>query len=282
MMKIAPSRLLLLLAMTTSACSGSRHRASPETPASLPVEKSLARTDTTTTQPIDPLLDHFHIESIVRPRGQAFTRQVALMLGDLSDNELERLVLAVLVEFDPDSMREDVARFMLKEAPQGYVARIAKWLRDGASATIDRQASSYRPPVPLEDWLATYTDKPPTEDRIRLVANWSEARQEGVFFLLLEQALDEAAHQVSKALRSQRTLFEPLRGEALSARLRQSSTTATLTALHAHEPIPDELIANSTLEYESEVGQWYVETYQIAVAEAVRAAGSRVAHTLSR
>ena len=282
MMKIAPSRLLLLLAMTTSACSGSRHRASPETPASLPVEKSLARTDTTTTQPIDPLLDHFHIESIVRPRGQAFTRQVALMLGDLSDNELERLVLAVLVEFDPDSMREDVARFMLKEAPQGYVARIATWLRDGASATIDRQASSYRPPVPLEDWLATYTDKPPTEDRIRLVANWSEARQEGVFFLLLEQALDEAAHQVSKALRSQRTLFEPLRGEALSARLRQSSTTATLTALHAHEPIPDELIANSTLEYESEVGQWYVETYQIAVAEAVRAAGSRVAHTLSR
>jgi len=282
MMKIAPSRLLLLLAMTTSACSGSRHRASPETPASLPVEKSLARTDTTTTQTIDPLLDHFHIESIVRPRGQAFTRQVALMLGDLSDNELERLVLAVLVEFDPDSMREDVARFMLKEAPQGYVARIAKWLRDGASATIDRQASSYRPPVPLEDWLATYTDKPPTEDRIRLVANWSEARQEGVFFLLLEQALDEAAHQVSKALRSQRTLFEPLRGEALSARLRQSSTTATLTALHAHEPIPDELIANSTLEYESEVGQWYVETYQIAVAEAVRAAGSRVAHTLSR
>ena len=282
MRKIAPSRLLFLLAMTTSACSGSRHRASPETPASLPVEKSLARTDTTTTQPIDPLLDHFHIESIVRPRGQAFTRQVALMLGDLSDNELERLVLAVLVEFDPDSMRENVARFMLEEAPQGYVAQIATWLHGGASATVDRQASSYTPPVPLEDWLATYTDDPPTEDRIQLVANWSEARQEGVFFLLLEQALDEAAHQVSKALRSQRTLFEPLRGEALSARLRQSSTTATLTALHAHEPIPDELIANSTLEYESEVGQWYVETYQIAVAEAVRAAGSRVAHTLSR
>ena len=93
MRKIAPSRLLFLLAMTTSACSGSRHRASPETPASLPVEKSLARTDTTTTQPIDPLLDHFHIESIVRPRGQAFTRQVALMLGDGATAQERLLVL---------------------------------------------------------------------------------------------------------------------------------------------------------------------------------------------
>ena len=41
-------------------------------------------------------------------------------------------------------------------------------------------------------------------------------------------------------------------------------------------------MTNSTLEYESEAGQWYVETYQIAVAEAVRAAGSRVARMLSR
>lgn len=233
-------------------------------------------------EPIDLLLEHFHIESIVVPRGRAFTRQVALMIGNLSDTELERLVPAVQAGFEAGRLRNDIAAFMLEEAPDGYLEQVVAWVERGASADVARQAAAYEPTVPLEEWLNTYTDEPPVEERIRLVARWSEARQEGTFFLLLEQALDEAAHIVWQALRPDAPDFDALSGGALFARLNQSRAAAVLTALHAHEPIADRLMLGSTLEYETEAGQWYVETYQLAVAEAVRTAGLRVAEELSR
>ena len=99
---------------------------------------------------------------------------------------------------------------------------------------------------------------------------------------LLEQAIDEAAHEVWAALRPGAPAFESLSGDALFARLNQSNMAAVITAMHAHEPVADDLLRGSALEYESEAGRWYVETYQIAVAEAVRAAGRRVAESLSR
>ena len=264
---------LLFLLLTATACAGGA--GTGPTAAAPPVADVQAA-----PEPIDLLLDHFHIESIVVPRGRAFTRQAALLIGDLSDSEIERLVSAVQTGFEAGRLRADVAAFMLRAAPDGYVQQIARWVESGASADVDLQASAYEPPVPLEEWLDTYTEEPPSAERVRLVARWSEARQEGTFFLLLEQALDEASHEVWAALRSNAPAFDSLSGDALFARLTQSSMAAVVTALHAHEPISDDLMRASTLEYESEAGQWYVETYQIAVAEAVRAAGVRVAETL--
>lgn len=271
----ARGRLLgLSVVLGAAACGGASHTGQ----ATLPD----ASVDPAASAPIDRLLDHFHIESILAPRARAFTRQVALIAGDLSDAELERLVPAVRTGFDASRMRNDVSRFVLSEAPDGYVDEVAEWVTAGASADVDRQASAYDPPVSLGEWLDTYTTEPPSETRIQLISRWSSARQEGTFFLLLEQALDEAAHEVWSALRSSAPEFEALTGEALFNRLRQSSAAAVVTALHAHEPITDDLMRASATEYESEPGRWFVETYQVAVAEAVRAAGQRTAAELRR
>ena len=265
------ARLLLAFLLGATACGNSGTAPVRVTP---PAARA--------AQPIDLLLDHFHIESIVVPRGRAFTRQVALMIGDLRDEELERLVPAVQHGFDPEKLRDDVATYMLEHAPDGYVEEIAGWVDSGASADVDREASAYKSPIELQEWLETFRNGPPSEERIRLVARWSKARQEGTFFLLLEQAIDEAAYEVWGALRSDARGFDSLSGDALFARLSQSSSAAVVTALHAHEPVSDELMFDSTLEYESEAGQWYVETYQLAVAEAMRAGGERVATALTR
>jgi len=267
--------------LVATACGTTSTSRPPTAEPPEPTTSAVAGT-ATLHESIELLLSHFDIESIVVPRGRAFTRQVALMMGDPNDEELERLVSAVRVGFEAERLREDIAALMLEEAPEGYVEQVATWVDSGSSADVDRQASAYEPAVPLEEWLDTYTDEPPSEARIRLVARWSQARQEGTFFLLLEQALDEAAHAAWRALRPNAPDFDPLSGNDLFARLNQSSAAAVLTALHAHEPIADDLMLGSTLEYESAAGQWYVETYQIAVAEAVRAAGLRVADELRR
>lgn len=264
-----------LLLLVVTACSGTRTTNPSERAQPSPEAR-------TTPETVDVLLDHFHIESIVVPRARAFTRQAALLIGDLGDDELERLVAAVQDGFEAGRLRDDVAGHMLERAPDGYIEDIAGWVGAGASAEVDRQARAYRPPVPLTEWLETYTEVPPTAERVRLVARWSEARQEGTFFLLLEQALDEAAYEVWGAMRQTAGSFQSLSGDAFFARLNQSSMAAVVTALHAHEPISDELMLASTVEYESESGQWFVEAYQLAVAEALRAAGLRVAETLRR
>lgn len=236
----------------------------------------------TETAPVSLLLDHFDVQSIVGARARAFTRQVALLAGDLSDAELERLVPAAQEAFAPALLRRDIADFLLAEAPEGRIAEIAAWVETGASGEVERRASAYTPPVPLATWLDTYTNEPPSADRVRLVARWSESRDEGAFFLLLEQALDEAAHAVWAAFRPGAPDFEPFGGDELLARLDRSRMAAVLTALHGHEPIEDTLIRTSTVEYESEAGRWYVETYQLAVAEAMRAAGLRTVALLTR
>jgi hypothetical protein len=45
--------------------------------------------------------------------------------------------------------------------------------------------------------------------------------------------------------------------------------------------VPDTILNSATQEHESDAGQWYVETYQLAVAEAMRAAGARVVDALA-
>ncbi len=216
------------------------------------------------------------VESLIAGRAAAFSRQVALTATDLTDPELERLVPAVQREFAADLLRQDIVGSLVTQDSAGHMAEVVGWLERGASAEVRAIAEAYSPPAPLDSWLETYTTEPPDADRIRTVGRWIEARGQGPFFLLLEQALDEAAHAVWKELRPSAVEFVPLRGDELFNRLDRSFMAAAVSALHAHETVPSDLIARSSAEYESTAGQWYVEAYQLAVARAVRAAGQRV------
>ena len=172
-------------------------------------------------------------------------------------------------------------RYDIAYAHRQALEEVLEWLEGGASAEVRGIVDAYEPPVPLEEWLTEYTTNPPSPVRIRLVARWTDARGTGDFFVLLEQALAEAAYSVRGSLRPGAASFQPLSGDALVERLENSFSAAVVTALHAAETVPDTTLTNATREYESDAGQWYVETYQLAVAEAMRTAGTRVVDALS-
>jgi hypothetical protein len=234
-------------------------------------------------RPVDRLLDASGIEDAIDTRAGAFTRQVALLAADLTDQELERLVPAVQGAFAPALMRRDAAAFIEAEtaATPGRIEEVVAWLEGGSSASARSIVEAYEPPLSLEEWLTEYTAEPPTPTRIRLVARWTDARGTGDFFVLLEQALSEAAHHVWAYFRPTAPPFVPLRGDELVRRLENSFSAAVVTALHASETVPDSVLVDATGELESEAGRWYVQTYQLAVAEAVRAAGLRVVDALA-
>jgi hypothetical protein len=267
----APRRLLpavLLTLLSGVACASGDP---PPVAAGGAVDRSVA----------ERILVASRVEQITDARARAFTRQVALLAADLTDAELERLVPAVREGFDPALLRADIAAFLEAEAPPGRLDEVLAWLESGASAEARRIVDAYEPPQTLQEWLGETTAEPPSPVRVRLVARWTDARGTGDFYVLLEQAIAEAAHAVWRALRPGAEAFEHLEGRDLTGHLENSFNAAVVAELHRSETVPDSVIAGSTRELESEAGRWYVQTYQLAVAEAMRSAGRRVVDALT-
>jgi hypothetical protein len=235
---------------------------------------------TTPPSAVERLLEASEVSSVLDQRARVFTRQVAVLTADLSDQELERLVPAVQAGFAPELLRRDVAEFIEAEAEEGRIEEVLSWMEGGASAEARRIVSEYDPPLSLQDWLNEYTDEPPSRQRVRLIARWTDARGTGDFFVLLDEALSEAAFAVQGVLRPGSPPFTPMREAELRGRLERSFNASVLTTLHESETVPDSVVREATAEFESEAGRWYVLTWQLAVAEAVRSAGQRVVATL--
>lgn len=203
------------------------------------------------------------------------------MAGDLTDPELERLVPAVRAAFAPDSLRNDVVGYLTAAAlGDGTVQEVLRWHETGANAELQRLADAYEPPLSLSEYARSLAMTPPDRERAELMIAWTESQQAAEFYVLMEQALHEAAHTVWAELRSDVPAFTPLDGAALRNRLEESLRAAVVSFLHRFEGVPLDTVRAALAEYETEAGQWYAETYSLAVAEAIRAAGRRAAQEL--
>ncbi len=264
------SSALPLLAVI-AACGGGSSLPVPEPP---PEGQALSAN-------VDRLLELSDLEGVLGARARAFTRQVAIMIGDPSDAELEELVDAVYSAFDYEGLRAEVRDRLVADATLDATTRALQWMEGGATAAVRRIGEEYEPAQSLQEYAAEMTDEPPSEARIHLVSAWAEARGEGPFFVLIQEALREASYRVVDVMRPGSTEpFEPLSGDELELAQVNSHGAAVIRLLHGYAPAPDQLIRRATAEYASEEGQWFVNSYTLAVAEAVRSAGLRAAEQL--
>jgi hypothetical protein len=269
-MKRSTLALMLVAALAGGACGGGSSIPIPEP---RPAAEQL-RSD------VDRILALLDVEGLLAPRARGFTRQVAIMVGDPTDEELERLVDAAFEGFAYDSLYRQVADFMVAEGTAELAGSALEWLEGGATAAVSRIGEEYDPPQSLQEYATEMTEDPPSEARIQLISTWAEARGEGSFFVLIQEALREAAFRAHRALREDAPAFEPLSGEGLELAEVNSHGAAVIRLMHGYAPAPDQLIRRATVEYQSEPGQWLVETYALAVASAIRVAGERAAARL--
>ena len=262
---------LTLSVLAASGCGGGGQLAVPE-----PRDETVAL-----REDVERLLELVEVENVLAARAPAFSRQTAILLGDPSDAELERLIPAVVDEFAYHRLHEDIVGFMISEGNPEVVGQALEWMDGGATAAVRRIGEEYEPAQTLEEYASEVTDEPPSEARIQLVSQWAQARGEGDFFILLQEALREAAYRVHGAMRPGALSFEPLSGDELEVAQVNSHGASVIRLLHSYAPAPDQLIRRATAESQSESGRWFTETYALAVASAVRAAGERVADRLS-
>jgi len=264
------SGVFLLATVATAACGGGSGLPTPE-----PRPESVAL-----REDVQQLLALAGAEGILTPRGRAFTRQVAIQIGDPTDPELERLVAVVLDAFAYERLLGDVTDFMVQEGTPELARSALEWMEGGATAAVRRIGDEYQPAQTLEEYAGELTDTPPSEARIHLISAWAEAKGEGTFFVLIQEALREASYRVHGAMRATAPRFAPLSGDELEIAQVNSHGASVIRLMHGYAPAPDQLIRRATAEYASESGRWFAETYALAVARAIRAAGERAAAAL--
>src|SRR5690606_39235618 len=128
-----PRRTALVLpvavVLALAACGGGAPPAPPAPPEDVVVRQGIER-----------ILELSDVDGLLAGRARAFTRQVAIMLLDPTDEELERLVPAVLDAFDHEALKEDVATRMAVDADPSVVSSVLEWMEAGSTAAVRRIA----------------------------------------------------------------------------------------------------------------------------------------------
>jgi len=225
---------------------------------------------------VESILATSQLATILETLGPGVASQVREVAPDLTEAEAERLDAAIQIAFATPALYEDVVGVMLEEAVPALLADTDRWLREGASEEVRRLADAYQPPLSLPEYAETLRSSPPPESRVRLLVEWADVQGAGDFYVILQELSRQGAHDVLSALRTDAPSFEPLGAEEYAVANQTYLAGAVINFLYRFETVPDALIRRSITDYASESGAWYVQSYSIALGEAIRRGCARV------
>ena len=230
---------------------------------------------------IEGILEFSQVESITSGIGKSLVARVSALAGDLSLDEQNRLRSAISSGFIQHDLHSDIVGFMSVEAKNDVVETVLERLRTGAISEIRRIESAYTPSQSLEKYAAGLEGSMPSGERLNLAARWAAAQSTGDFYIILEEAEREAAHELLRAVRGDAPAFVPLSHSEYEREHESQTGMAVLSLLYRFETVSNELLREAIAEYESESGQWYIESYTFGIVEALWLAGQRAARQLS-
>lgn len=227
------------------------------------------------TEALDELLAMSGVDTLTSDLGRRFTNRVLLLVPSLTDDELEVLRGAVESAFDETTLREDIAASMTEQLEPGQVDGWLQRRRAGPESEMD----ALRTPSASRSSVADLAGELTEEDRARLqlMVALVGAQGRGDLSLLVEEALNRAAHNLVNALGADLGTFEPATEEQFRSAYRRESLTLALALLQEHEAVSDTLIRQTLEEYRSADGQAFVDAMTTATVSAIHTAAGRVA-----
>ncbi len=231
---------------------------------------------------IEVILESSFADDVLMGQAEAFLfalGQVTESAGEVVGGEAEAIVRE---EFAPDRLRGHVIDALRERARVEELVEASELFLNGPIGRVNGLVATYEPDESLDVFMRSLRSTPPRPERVDVLTELADAQQTAVFYLLLDETAREGAHRVASLITDGRSAsYEELAPASREEQLRRGREFAVATYLHRLQPVDDSLAASAAEAYRSERGQWFVETYARALADALQLAALRVAGRLS-
>jgi len=226
------------------------------------------------------VLTQVRASTVLAGAGAQVWRQLVALGGISEGPDGERVYAAVAEAFTLHLLLDDVAEVLGDAPPAGALEAVAAFLSSGATGALQRAMDARPPSGSIDDYMDEILVTRPPRSRSELVLRWTEAQGAPDFYLLVGESAREAALQIlDAAFNADHSALRTPPEELLELR-EGIQAGAFLSFMRQLDGAPDEQIAASAAEYETEAGRWFVERYRVAVAVALRRGGERAAQRL--
>jgi hypothetical protein len=222
---------------------------------------------------VDSLLEHSEVESMlsgVRPGVQA-------ALEAILDVPLPSAVAASLDDqLAVATLRERmVTEFAMWGDRRDFESALAL-MASPAMARLDSLVEAAPASESIEEFARGLQADPPAPARVRVVARLAAAQRAGDFFVLIDERMREAAYLIASAVMSDAPPFEPIDEAAWNDAARQNLMGVLISFLYRYRLADDSLLEEVASAWESEAGQWYVESYSYSLGETIKQSAGAV------
>lgn len=227
---------------------------------------------------IDALIQHSKVHEQIRSIANGFARNVVQM--DLPMNRAQKRVLAERGEaaFDSTRLTALVRAYFADHYDAGRALEAVAFIRSREGKQVKALSKNGVAQVDLQEYANSLQDSPPDQNRVDLVIRMGEAQQATAFYMDRVVGVHQAVVRAAEALEG-----GPVPNQTIEdlAGLRESAHTLVLISfLYMYEDVPQNLFTKYVQFYESEAGQWYVDTYSKAMNYAVEQVAVTLAEEL--
>jgi hypothetical protein len=233
-----------------------------------------------TSTAVDTLIDASGIPNVLAGLGGVVQAQLARIAPALPAEQMARAREVVARQFEGARLYESVAAALTSQAQSGQLVELYEGFTAGAVSETRRQAAAYRPPLPLDQFVAALSDVPPPQERVQVMLRLAEAQGAASLYLTLAESARGAATVAARALDPNIPSFRALPDDQVALALEQHDRQTVVLFLHRYAPLSDAQIAALAERYESPAGRWFVDALTRAVRDAVLTAAERAADEL--
>jgi hypothetical protein len=246
--------------------------------------RSTAYTQTPTPDPlVERTLETMQIWEVLGGMHDRFVAALTVPGTAPAADSTRRLLDLAAHHFADSVLYGYVVQYLMTNRDSALTERLAGWLFSDWAEAFRREAMVVGQSESLRDFVFRLRSDPPSPRRLDLIERFTEANHADRYYTDLEEAVRCAARRAEVAefgMEARVDTVPPLSHEEVAAQLDEVFTVAALSYLQRFESVSDDALERMVLGFESESGQWYVQTCSAAIVHALERAGSAIAGEL--
>lgn len=234
--------------------------------------------DLTKSAVIDTLLVHSRVNSQLGAMSEGFERNLSQMNLNLTPSDEQTLREEGVAAFDSTKLAEYVRSYFIDNYEAELAAEAVRELQSDLVQRVESMSRHDVQPQELRQYARSLRTRPPEQERLQLIQRMSRAQQAPQFYVDNVMGLSRAVADAAEVLSG-----TPIDSQVLpdsSQIARSARNMAIVSFLYMYEDVPQQVLEEYVSLFESEAGQWFVNTYSKAVSHAIEQASTNLKREL--